>query len=61
MTRLSVISLVLLALASTSVVAQESNGCVDISKNHDSSLFDIPFVPAGTPLLSRFGFCSQSW
>ncbi len=56
MTRLFAISAVLLALASTSVAAQESNACVNISNNHDSSLFDLPFNPAGTPLLSRFGF-----
>jgi hypothetical protein len=56
MVKIAAISAVLLALATTSVAAQESNGCVDISKNHDSSLFDIPFAPTGTPLLSRFGF-----
>jgi hypothetical protein len=56
MTRLLTASAVLLVLASSSVAAQDSNGCVNISSNHDSSLFDVPFVPTGTPLLSRFGF-----
>jgi hypothetical protein len=55
MTKFSVISTILLALTSTTVVAQETNGCVDIGNNH-GSLIDLPFVPTGTPLLSRFGF-----
>jgi hypothetical protein len=50
------VSTALSALASTTVSAQESNGCVDISENHGSSLVDLPFAPTGTPLLSRFGF-----
>jgi hypothetical protein len=45
----------MLALGCAPVAAQEVNGCVDIDKNHDS-LVDVPFVPTGTPLLSRFGF-----
>jgi hypothetical protein len=47
---------VLLALASTSVVAQVTNGRVDIEDNDGSSLFDAHFAPVGTPLLSRFAF-----
>jgi hypothetical protein len=56
MTKFSAIFAILLALTSTTVVAQETNGCVDIGQNHGSSLIDLPFVPTGTPLLSRFGF-----
>ena len=47
---------VLLAIASTSVSAQVSNGFVNISANDGSSLFDVPFNPTGIPLLSRFAF-----
>jgi len=55
MIRLLGLSAVILALTSVSAIAQDENGCVDIDKNH-GSLFDAPFVPSGTPLLSRFGF-----
>ncbi len=48
-------SALMLALGCASVGAQEVNGCADIDKNH-GSLVDVPFVPTGTPLLSRFGF-----
>ena len=48
-------SALILALGCAPVAAQEANGCVDIDKNH-GSLVDVPFVPTGTPLLSRFGF-----
>jgi hypothetical protein len=46
---------IILTLTTASATAQEANGCVDIGKNN-GSLFDAPFVPTGTPLLSRFGF-----
>jgi hypothetical protein len=49
------IATVLSVLVCTPVAAQEVNGCVDIDKNN-GSVFDVPFVPTGTPLLSRFGF-----
>ncbi|TGQ35687.1 hypothetical protein [Mesorhizobium sp. M00.F.Ca.ET.216.01.1.1] len=55
MSKLLAFPAVLLALASTSVSAQVSNGHVDISEN-GSSLFDVPFAPNGIPLLSRFAF-----
>jgi hypothetical protein len=49
------VSALLLVISSAPVAAQESNACVDIGKNN-GSLFDVPFVSTGTPLLSRFGF-----
>jgi hypothetical protein len=55
MIRLFACSTALLALTSLTVSAQEENGCVDVAKKNES-LFDVPFVPNGTPLLSRFGF-----
>ncbi len=56
MTKFLAMFTILLALTPTTVVAQESNGCVDIGKNHNSALIDLPFAPIGSPLLSRFGF-----
>jgi hypothetical protein len=50
------IPVLILTLASTSVLAQVSNGFVKISENHGSALFDVPFSPNGIPLLSRFAF-----
>ena len=55
MTRLLAIVSLLLSFAS-SVQAQVSNGFAKISENGGSGVFDLPFSPAGTPLLSRFAF-----
>lgn len=56
MTKIFAVPAVLLALLSTSALAQTSNGRVDIESNGGSSLFDVPFTPNGVPLLSRFAF-----